>query len=175
MADALDSGSSGSNTVWVQVPSSAPIKKTPWGVFFIGADEDGERKPFYKGQAPALILREGGTAKVPPSHIPLLAVIPGGCRIGLLIAADEGGERIPFYKGQAPALILREGGTAKVPPSHFPLLAVIPGGCRIGLIGADEDGERKPFYKGQAPALILREGGTAKAPPFYSPTPASPA
>ena len=26
MADALDSGSSGSNTVWVQVPSSAPRK-----------------------------------------------------------------------------------------------------------------------------------------------------
>ena len=25
MADALDSGSSGSNTVWVQVPSSAPL------------------------------------------------------------------------------------------------------------------------------------------------------
>ena len=28
MADALDSGSSGSNTVWVQVPSSAPRKNT---------------------------------------------------------------------------------------------------------------------------------------------------
>ena len=27
MADALDSGSSGSNAVWVQVPSSAPCKK----------------------------------------------------------------------------------------------------------------------------------------------------
>ena len=57
---------------------------------------------------------------VPPSHFPLLAVIPGGCRIGL-IAADEGGERKPFYKGQAAALILREGGTAKVPPFTPPL------------------------------------------------------
>ena len=59
---------------------------------------------------------------VSPSHNPLLAVIPGGCRIGLLIAADEGGERKLFYKGQAPALILREGGgTAKVPPFTPPL------------------------------------------------------
>ena len=72
-------------------------------------------------KAPALFLREGGTAKFPPSHIPLLAVIPGGCRIGLLIAADEGGEHLPFYKGQAAALILREGGTAKVPPFTPPL------------------------------------------------------
>ena len=29
MADALDSGSSGSNTVWVQVPSSAPNSNNP--------------------------------------------------------------------------------------------------------------------------------------------------
>ena len=57
---------------------------------------------------------------VPPSHNPLLAVIPDGCRIGL-IGADEDGERIPFYKGQAAALILREGGTAKVPPFTPPL------------------------------------------------------
>lgn len=95
-------------------------KKRAERLFFCCADEGGERIPFYKGQAPALILREVGTAKVPPSHIPLLAVIPGGCCIGL-IAADEGGERIPFYKGQAPALILREGGTAKVPPFTPPL------------------------------------------------------
>ena len=61
------------------------------------------------------------TRRSPPSHIPLLAVIPGGCRMGLLIAADEDGERIPIYKGQAPALILREGGTAKVPPFTPPL------------------------------------------------------
>ena len=64
-------------------------------MLFCGADEGGERIPFYKGQAAALILREGGTAKVPPSHNLLLAVIPVGCRIGFLIAADEGGERIP--------------------------------------------------------------------------------
>ena len=43
--------SSGSNTVWVQVPSSAPTKKEPRGSFFVGADEGGERIPFYKGQA----------------------------------------------------------------------------------------------------------------------------
>ena len=29
LADALDSGSSGSNTVWVQVPSSAPNSTNP--------------------------------------------------------------------------------------------------------------------------------------------------
>ena len=29
LADALDSGSSGSNTVWVQVPSSAPKHSNP--------------------------------------------------------------------------------------------------------------------------------------------------
>ena len=36
LADALDSGSSGSNTVWVQVPSSAPkTKKHLIGAFFV--------------------------------------------------------------------------------------------------------------------------------------------
>ncbi len=54
---------------------------------------------------------------VPPSHFPLLAVIPGGRRIGL-IGVDEGGERKPFYKGQAPALILREGGNRKGSPFY---------------------------------------------------------
>ena len=34
LADALDSGSSGSNTVWVQVPSSAP-EKARFGVLFL--------------------------------------------------------------------------------------------------------------------------------------------
>ncbi len=36
LADALDSGSSGSNTVWVQVPSSAPNQYNPNQIFLIG-------------------------------------------------------------------------------------------------------------------------------------------
>ena len=42
----------------------------------------GERKPSYKGEAPVLILRDGGTAMVPPSHIPLLAVGRSGVLFG---------------------------------------------------------------------------------------------
>ena len=36
LADALDSGSSGSNTVWVQVPSSAPNPRNPNQIFPVG-------------------------------------------------------------------------------------------------------------------------------------------
>ena len=77
MADALVLGAS-TFCVWVQVPSSAPIKSTPAGVLFIGAEDGGERIPFCKGAVCALIKREGGTTKVPPSHIPFLAVVSGG-------------------------------------------------------------------------------------------------
>lgn len=46
-------------------------KKEPRGSFFVGADEGGERIPRTDLKAPALILREGGTAKVPPFTPPL--------------------------------------------------------------------------------------------------------
>ena len=134
-------------------------KKRAERLFFCCADEGGERIPRTDLKAAALILREGGTAKVPPSHIPLFAVIPGGCRIGL-IAADEGGERIPFYKGQAPALILREGGTAKVPPSHFPLLAD-RAGRRVGRGRAAGPAAKPPKRTGGS--LARRYGGRPAA------------
>ena len=105
MADALVLGAS-TFCVWVQVPSSAPIKSTPAGVLFIGAEDGGERIPFRKGAVCALIEREGGTAKVPPSHIPFLAVVSGGAVSGFW--AEDGEERIPFCKGAVCALIKRE-------------------------------------------------------------------
>ena len=43
LADALDSGSSESNFIWVQVPSSAPTKKRASALFFVGAAE-GQRR-----------------------------------------------------------------------------------------------------------------------------------
>ena len=66
------------------------------GVFFIGAEDGGERIPFFKGAVCALIKREGGTAKVPPSHIPLLAVIPGGGCVALGWERLAGPERNGF-------------------------------------------------------------------------------
>ena len=49
LADALDSGSSGSNTVGVQVPSSAPSK--PWSLdqgFALSEKAGAERKKLIK-------------------------------------------------------------------------------------------------------------------------------
>ena len=79
---------------------SSPIfrtnKKDAVGVFFIGAE--GERIPFCKGAVCALIKREGGTAKVPPSHIPFLAVVSGeGC---VALGRKMAGSTWIFTKGE---------------------------------------------------------------------------
>ena len=51
LADALDSGSSESNFMWVQLPSSAPRKKSNLRVcsFFVFCADDGEAEPTARG------------------------------------------------------------------------------------------------------------------------------
>ena len=118
MADALVLGAS-TFCVWVQVPSSAPIKSTPAGVLFIGAEDGGEHIPFRKGAVCALIKREGGTAKVPPSHIPFLAVVSGGSCVGLLGGRWRGAHGFLQRAGNCPDLTRR--GHRKGSPFTHPL------------------------------------------------------
>ena len=49
LADALDSGSSESNFMWVQLPSSAPRKTILLGWFFVFCAADGEAEPTARG------------------------------------------------------------------------------------------------------------------------------
>ena len=59
--------------------------------------ETGERKPLYRGEAPVLILRDGGTRKRFPHHTaPSLAVGRGGACWQVFCLADLG-ERKLFH------------------------------------------------------------------------------
>ena len=128
MADALVLGAS-TFCVWVQVPSSAPIKSTPAGVLFIGAEDGGERMDFYKGRGTALIKREGGTAKVPPSHIPFLAVVAGGGCVGLLGGRWRGAHTFPQRGSLCP------DGTRKTTLTVF-FHTIFPSGGEGFFVGA---------------------------------------
>ena len=111
---------------------SSPIfrtnKKDAVGVFFIGAE--GERIPFCKGAVCALIKREGGTAKVPPSHIPFLAVVSGGGCVGLLGGRWRGAHGFLQRAGNCPDLTRR--GHRKGSPFTHPSPCVGAGLCVLG-------------------------------------------
>ena len=121
------------------IPVACSKRKTAFGRFFSWSR--GERILSCRVPFPALIKRERGTAKVPLSHFPLLAVpkahatLRGGFSLGA-----EGNTY--FFGVPFPALIKRERGTAKVPLSHFPLLAIpkahpsLRGGFSLGAEGS---------------------------------------
>ena len=128
---------------------SSPIfrtkKERPHGgvLFWCG----GERIPFRKGAVCALIKREGGTAKVPPSHIPFLAVVSGGGCVGLLGGRWRGAHRFLQRARNCP------DGTRKTTLTVFFHTIFPSGGERFfveaGCLFYWCKGERMDFYKGR--------------------------
>ena len=153
MADALVLGAS-TFCVWVQVPSSAPIKSTPAGVLLIGAEDGWERIPFCKGAVCALIEREGRTLRWSSLHTSL--PLRGGRLVrfgpGAFFFGAGGTHTFCRFKSICP------DGTRKTTLTVF-FHTIFPSGGEGFFVEAGRlfywcKGERMDFYKGRGTALI---------------------